>query len=394
MNIGIIGCGYVGLTVATVLAQQYKIGIWDIDLEKIRNITAGIVPFKDSSLETIFKTIYSKFETYENKIDFIQANDVFFLALPTDYNSSRNGLDTDLLENTIEEILFVRKRDINTKIIIKSTIPIGFTDRMRVKFKYNGIFFFPEFLREGQAYYDLIHPQRIIIGGEYTEIHFIVDRFVDIISSITNENFDVDYVTTSEAESIKLFSNAYLAMRVAFFNEIDALAEKMDMNSASIIKGVCKDIRIGNYYNNPSFGYGGYCLPKDTKELKRFMAEDGTLIHAIDASNEKRKKQIVQKFTGLGKKIGIYRMTMKYGSDNIRGSAIYDIVKQLIENNVEIIIYEPIFNVTWKNKNNVHVVDTLEQLAETSDVIIANRMYEELKPYSEKVYTRDLFKRD
>ncbi|WP_270771143.1 nucleotide sugar dehydrogenase [Intestinibacter bartlettii] len=393
MNIGVIGCGYVGLTVATVFTNNIEVSLWDINLEKLRNIEQGIPPFEDYKLKTVLGKNYKKLKCYTEKDKFIINNDVFILALPTDYCEAKQRLDTEKLENVIEEILTKRRQD-GIRIIIKSTIPIGFTERMRYKYKYNQIYVIPEFLREGNAYNDIVNSNRIIIGGEKEKIQDIVDIMYKCMWNKNIEDINIVYVTPTEAEAIKLFTNSYLAMRVAFFNELDMLSESMDLNSASLIKAICLDSRIGDYYNNPSFGYGGYCLPKDTKQLAMTLPNNN-LFQWVNYSNERRKRFIVERIMDFGfQNIGVYRLQMKNNSDNTRNSSIIEIIKELVKNNVKIYLYEPIIKNNIKFSDNIKIVNSVSELDSLCDLIITNRITEELNPYIRKVYTRDIYNRD
>lgn len=389
MKIGVIGCGYVGLTVAAAYAQYVDVGLWDSDKTKIQMIMQKKQPFKNNGLEDVFCAGNVRFGYYDEFEAFISANDIYFIAVPTDYNEKQNGLNTSILEDVIKEIFKNKKSYF--RIIIKSTLPIGFIDYIREKYQSDNIFYMPEFLREGNAYYDFTHPQRIVIGGEHEKLLDIINLYKQILE----KNIDkphIMFVSTKDAEAIKLFSNAYLAMRVAFFNEIDTIAEIHNMNSNSIIEGVSGDKRIGNFYNNPSFGYGGYCLPKDTKELSRYCGDESVLLRAVSSANRKRKQYFYNKFLKEKKTIGIYRLTMKKESDNLRSSSLYDIVTDL-STEKKIIVYEPLLNKA-EVRDGVELIESLEKLADRCDVIITNRMTIELLPYKDKVYTRDIFFRD
>ena len=385
MKFGIIGCGYVGLTTAVAISKTSKVFIWDIDNIKLKNLTLKKLPFKDIDLEKDFKKYNSNLFYCKELLELIEKVNIFILALPTDYNQEQNTLDTSELENLINFIFLNKDKEL-FKIIIKSTVPINFTQIMRNKFQSENIFFIPEFLREGKAYYDTINPSRIVVGGEK-------DKLLDVITFMYSNSNNIQYVSTTEAESIKLFSNTYLAMRIAFFNELDQFAEEKNLNSYNIIKGVCSDGRIGDYYNNPSFGYGGYCLPKDSKELANLLKKN-SLIPAIVESNEKRKKYIINKFIKNKKRIGIYRMQMKKNSDNMRGSVLLEIVNTLISHGIQIAVYEPLLkNINFLDKK-IKICKSIDELNNFSEIIIANRIDKEITPYKDKVYTRDIFFRD
>lgn len=388
MKFGVIGCGYVGLTTAVAISKTSKVFIWDIDNIKLKNLTLKKLPFKDIDLENDFKKYNFNLFYCKELLELIEKVNIFILALPTDYNQKQSTLDTSELENLIK-FIFLNKNTKNFKIIIKSTVPINFTQIMRNKFQSENIFFIPEFLREGKAYYDTINPSRIVIGGEKDKLFDVINF---MYSNINNKN-NIQYVSTTEAESIKLFSNTYLAMRIAFFNELDQFAEEKNLNSCNIIKGVCTDERIGDYYNNPSFGYGGYCLPKDSKELANLLKKN-SLIPAIVESNEKRKKYIINKFIKNKKRIGIYRMQMKKNSDNMRGSVLLEIVNTFISHGIQIAIYEPLLkNINFFDKK-ITICKSIDELNNFSEIIIANRIDKEITPYKDKVYTRDIFFRD
>lgn len=396
MKIGVIGCGYVGLSNASVWANKYEVGLWDKDLEKLKKIQKGIVPFKDKFLEKNIDVLCNRFVTYDTFEEFVDSNYVFLVAVPTDINEEIRGFDTAGLEQVVKDIV-TRKRkkgESDYSIIIKSTIPIGFIDKAKMMCDCDNVLYIPEFLREGTAYYDCIYPQRIIVGGISDGIRQIINQYMEIIFKLGNKkNITVLFVSIKEAEAIKLFSNAYLAMRVAFFNEVDTLAESEGLNTKKVIDGICGDSRIGYYYNNPSFGYGGYCLPKDTKNLAWF-SDSLHLIRAVIDSNEARKKRIATKIIHSQKSVGVYKLNMKYNSDNLRGSALLDIIKILLEDNVFAAICDPDNEEIIKDKLQVSWVSTLEELDEKCDIILSNRIYPELCRYIDKVYTRDIFERD
>ena len=388
MKFGIIGCGYVGLPITVAISKLCKVFVWDINVDKLKNLMLKQLPFTDIELEKDFMKFHSNIYYCKTVLELIENVNIFILALPTDYNEEKNTLDTSEIENLIH-IIFLKKNDTEFKIIIKSTVPIGFTEKIRKKFKTKNIFFIPEFLREGKGYYDTLNPSRVIVGGEKNKLLHLVN----FIYSNVNIKNEIQYVLPTEAETIKLFSNTYLAMRIAFFNELDQFAEKMKLNSYNIIKGICADERIGNLYNNPSFGYGGYCLPKDSKELANLL-EENSLIPAVVESNEKRKKYILNKIIKSKKRIGIYRLQMKKNSDNMRGSVLFQIVNKLILEEIEVAIYEPLLEKRKIFNNRVVICKTITELDNLSDIIIANRIDEEIIPYINKVYSRDIFFRD
>lgn len=394
MNIGVIGCGYVGLSLASLLAQKDEISLWDIDSNKISLIRKWIVPFKDSLLEEKFLKKELSFRFFETKEEFYNNTNLFFVAVPTDYDEKLGGFNTLHIENIIEEIV-KNAIDRHIIVIIKSTIPIGYVEKLRKKYNLINIFYMPEFLREGHAYYDMLHPSRIIVGGEKDRLESVIKLLNASIEKNNNHNF-IMYMEPTEAEAVKLFSNAYLAMRVSFFNEMDTFAEKHGLNVEKLIEGISKDNRIGNYYNNPSFGYGGYCLPKDTKQLLAdFNGEDDIMISAIVKSNIARKNHIVDNIIAKGyNRIGIYRLIMKSNSDNFRQSAMYDIMNILLEMDKEVILYEPLIPSNEHGFSKIKIVDNVNELNELSEIILVNRMTSELDLYKNKVYSRDVHRRD
>lgn len=387
MNICVIGCGYVGMSIAVAIAKNKMVSVWDNDPIRLNKISACGVSFDDEMLRREFVEHKHNIIIGENEVQIIEKNDVFILALSTDYIDDLESLDTSGLESWIMDIV-KSKIENSFKIVIKSTIPIGFTNQMRDKYNCKNIFFIPEFLREGNAYNDVINPTRIIVGGTEADLSEIVESIYSKSNMMKTQ-----YISVQEAESIKLFSNAYLAMRVAFFNELDIFAEKHDLNVSNVIQGVCEDPRIGNYYNNPSFGYGGYCLPKDTRQLATILNEDGVLINAIVVSNEKRKKNIAKNIANKGKKIGVYRLQMKKNSDNVRGAAIFDVLEELLDLGMDVAVYEPLLDQS-KIKGKITICKNLKELDEFSEIIVANRMDDDLAIYKDKVYTRDIFFRD
>lgn len=391
MNIGVIGCGYVGLTLATILACKQKVSVWDINKDRINQILLGKMPLQDVDLEKQFNSHYENIIYYDKYEDFIDNNKVFYICVPTDWSENRKSLDTSNVDKILEDIIN-RDCDKNKAIIIKSTLPVNYVKLSRQRFSYENIFYCPEFLREGSAFYDSIYSSKFVVGGEYSKLYEIIDEYLRIIFGLSGVKIIPAYVSTTEAEIIKLASNAYLAQRVAFFNEIDSISENNDADSKVVIENICKDPRIGNYYNNPSMGFGGYCLPKDLQELA-YNPQINNLFKAVHYSNENRKQAICNRFLGNNEIIGIYRLNMKSNSDNMRGSAMVDIVNKLIEGGKTIYIYEPICEKIIDNSNVIYVA-TLEELASNVDIIIANRFADELNQFADKVYTRDIFRRD
>lgn len=385
MRICVIGCGYVGLATAVALSKSQIVTIHDISLRKLGCLRKGVVPIDDNELKDAFHRNKCRIIVEERKEICISDNDCFILSLPTD---DKNGLlDTTILEEWIEEIIS-EKNDLSM-IIIRSTVPVGFTKSMQERFAYQNIFFWPEFLREGKAFYDIENPSRIVMGGAKSKVR----RIIEVIHDNKRIEFPIYYTTSQEAEAIKLFSNAYLAMRISFFNEVDSFSEREDLDPKKVIQGVCADPRIGDYYNNPSFGYGGYCLPKDTKQIAHQIADENSLVNSICKSNERRKHEIAKKIVSNTKRVGIYRLQMKKNSDNIRGSAMVDIISELILNDFEVWIFEPMLIDKAVVPGTVLCKD-LNNLYDNCDIILANRVDAELLPYIDKVYTRDVFYRD
>lgn len=388
MKIAIAGVGYVGLSLATLLSQYNEVVALDIIEDKVDKINSKISPIEDKYIEKYLRTKKLNLRaTLDYKDAFCNA-DFIIICMPTNYDEKNNFFDTSLVEETIEKI---KNMKIQTTIIIKSTVPVGFTERMKTKYNMNNIIFSPEFLREGKALYDNLYPSRIILGDKNEQ----AKKFADLLKeSSLKKDVTIKFMKSTEAEAVKLFSNTYLALRIAYFNELDTYAEIKGLNTKNLIEGVCMDQRIGDFYNNPSFGYGGYCLPKDTKQLKaNYRDVPENLITAIVNSNATRKQHIVEEILiKEPKNIGIYKLSMKKNSDNFRASAIFDIIDMLIEKNKNIIIYEP----QYENENykNCKIVRDIKAFKENSSIIIANRIEEELEDVMDKVYTRDIYFRD
>lgn len=388
MNITVVGTGYVGLANAILLSQNNEVIALDVNKEKVEKINNKQSPIADKEIEDFLSNKkLNLIATTDKKVAY-KNPDYIIIATPTDYDTEKNFFNTSTVESVIKEL---NSECPQTNIIIKSTIPVGFTERMKKEYPNLNIIFSPEFLREGKALYDNLYPSRIIVG-DTTES---AKTFANLLKeSAYKKDIPTLFMKPTEAEAVKLFANTYLALRVAYFNELDTYAEMRNLDTKSIIEGVCLDPRIGNHYNNPSFGYGGYCLPKDTKQLKaNFKDVPENLISAIVESNDTRKSHIANSIMEKNPNtVGIYRLTMKAGSDNFRASAIQDIVQKLIDNNINVIIYEPTLN--ENNYNGIKIENNLATFKNDSDVIIANRLEEALNDVTEKVYTRDIYSRD
>ncbi|CDE54493.1 nucleotide sugar dehydrogenase [Clostridium sp. CAG:269] len=388
MKIAIAGVGYVGLSLATLLSQYNEVVALDIIEDKVDKINSKISPIEDKYIEKYLRTKKLNLRaTLDYKDAFCNA-DFIIICMPTNYDEKNNFFDTSLVEEIIEKI---KNMKISTTIIIKSTVPVGFTEKMKRKHNMNNIIFSPEFLREGKALYDNLYPSRIILGDKNEQ----AKKFAELLKKASlKKDVAIKFMKSTEAEAVKLFSNTYLALRIAYFNELDTYAEIKGLNTKNLIEGVCMDQRIGDFYNNPSFGYGGYCLPKDTKQLKaNYKDVPENLITAIVNSNATRKQHIVKEILSKEPKIiGIYKLSMKKDSDNFRTSAIFDIIDMLIEKDKNIIIYEP----QYENENykNCKIVRDIKSFKENSSIIIANRIEDELADVMDKVYTRDIYFRD
>ncbi len=393
MKITIVGTGYVGLSLATLMSRKHEVVAIDVIPEKVDMINNGKSPIVDKEIQDFLAGGKLNLRATLDLND-CRGSEFIIIATPTNYDSETHYFDTSSVESVIES---TEKISPTSTIVIKSTIPIGFTKNFCKKHSYSNIIFSPEFLREGRALYDNLHPSRIIAGIPYKSLEEKARTFVDILSDCADEdNICTMIIGSTEAESVKLFSNTYLAMRVAYFNELDMFAEQNGLNSEEIISGVCKDPRIGDHYNNPSFGYGGYCLPKDTKQLlANYENIPNSLINAIVESNMIRKKFIADEIDRLiGRRkgtVGVYRLIMKSGSDNFRESSVMDIIKDLSSRGLDIIVYEPTITGKFQSWD---VIDDLEEFYNKSDVIIANRLTDELAPFKDKVFCRDIFNRD
>ena len=388
MNITVVGAGYVGLSNAIILSQYNNVIIYDILEEKI-----DLINNKES---TVFGTDMDKY-LQNTSLNLTATTDMYkayknaqyiIIATPTNYDEKTNCFDTKIIDDVVKNALLINP---NAIMIIKSTVPIGYTKEIKKKYKTDNIIFCPEFLREDKALYDNLYPSRIIVGEKSKRAETYASL---LIQGAKRTDIPILYTDSSEAEAIKLFSNTYLAMRIAYFNELDSFAELNGLDSKSIIEGVCLDSRIGDYYNNPSFGYGGYCLPKDTKQLvTNFNNVPQNIISAIVEANKTRKCHIAEMIINRKPNmVGIYRLSMKMNSDNFRDSAIFGIISRLKEEKIEIVIYEP--TIMTDSFNNFKVIKELDEFIRISDLIVANRLSDEIKKAKNKVYTRDLYSRD
>ncbi len=394
MRIAVAGTGYVGLSMAVLLAQNNKVTAVDIIAEKVEQINSRISPIVDKEIDEYLKTKDLDLSATVDGDKAYNDADLVIIATPTNYDPNKNYFDTSSVEKVIAQVI---RTNPDAIIVIKSTVPVGFTEKARRDFSCDNILFSPEFLREGKALYDNLFPSRIIVGVPTKDAGLFkaAERFASLLKQgAIKKDIEVRFMNPTEAEAVKLFANTYLALRVSFFNELDTYAAVRGLDAGSIIEGVGLDPRIGNFYNNPSFGYGGYCLPKDTKQLlANYNNVPQNIISAIVAANTTRKDfiadQIIAKKPGI---VGVYRLTMKAGSDNFRQSSIQGVMKRIKAKGIEVVVYEP----TMKENTfyNSRVIRNIDEFKKISDVILANRYNEEIADVIEKVYTRDIYFRD